>query len=69
MSFKGVSFFSSGGHFVQQGGTILAFWVEDHPKEHFCKIIFKSVYWSRRKSHLKVFVFLALAAILLSGAE
>ena len=38
MSFKGVSIFSSGGHFVQQSGTILAFLVE-HPKEHICEII------------------------------
>ena len=28
MSFKGFSFFSSGGHFVQQSGTILAIYVE-----------------------------------------
>ena len=69
MSFKCVSIFSSRGHFVQQSGTILAFVVEDHPKEHFCEIILKSVHWSRRRSHLKVFLFLALASILFSGAE
>ena len=46
---KGVSIFSSGGHFVQQSGTILAFLVEDYPKEHFCEIIVKSVHWSRRR--------------------
>ena len=44
MSFKGVFIFSSGGHFDQQSGTILAFLVEDHPKEHFCEIILKSVH-------------------------
>ena len=54
MSFKGVSIFSSGGHFVQQSRTILAF------LEHFCEIILKSVHWSRRRCHLKVFLFLAL---------
>ena len=69
MSFKGVSIFSSGGHFVQQSGIILAFLVEDHPKEHFCEIILESVHWYRRRSHLKVFLFFALAAILFSGAE
>ena len=69
MSFKGVSIFSSGGHFVQQSGTTLAFLVEDHPKEHFCEIILKSVHWYMRRSHLKVFLFFALAAILFSGAE
>ena len=38
-------------------------------KEHFCKIILKSGLWPRRRCHLKVFLFLALAAILFSGAE
>ena len=38
-------------------------------KEHLCEIILKSVYWSRRKYHLKVFLFLTLAAILLSETE
>ena len=28
------------------------------PKKHFCEIILKSVYWSRRRCHLKVFLFL-----------
>ena len=69
MSFKGVSIFTSGGHLVQQIGTIFAFLVEDHPKEHFCDFFLKSVHWSRRRSHLKVFLFLVLAAILFSGAE
>ena len=69
MSFKSVSIFSSGGHSVRQSRTILAFLVEDHPKEHFCKIILKSVNWYMRRSHLKVFLFFALAAILFSGAE
>ena len=55
MSFKGVSIFSSGGHFVQQSRTILAFLVDDHPKEHFREIILESVHWYRRRSHLKVF--------------
>ena len=39
------------------------------PKEHFCEIILKSVHWSRRRRHLKVFLFLALESILFSGAE
>ena len=39
------------------------------PEEHFCEIILKLVHWSRRRYHLKVFLFLALAAILFSGAE
>ena len=32
MSFKGFSFFSSSGHFVQRSGTILAILVEGHPR-------------------------------------
>ena len=69
MSCKGFSIFSPGGHFVQQSGTILACLVEDHPKNHFCEINLKLVNWSRRRSHLQVFLFLALADILFSGAE
>ena len=38
-------------------------------KEHSCIIISKSMHWLRRRSHLKVFLFLALAAILFNGAD
>ena len=38
-------------------------------KEHSCIIISKSMHWLRRRSHLKVFLFLALGAILFNGAE
>ena len=39
------------------------------PKEHFCEIILKSVQWSRRRCHLKVFfLFFALVAILFTEA-
>ena len=37
--------------------------------EQFCEIILKSVHWSGKRCHLKVFLFLALVAILFSGAE
>ena len=37
-------------------------------KEHFCEIILKSSHW-HGKCHLKVFLFLAMVAILFSGAE
>ena len=69
MSFKGFSVLSSGGHFVQRSETILAILVEGSPKEHFCGIFWKSGHWSRRRCHLKVFIFLALAAILLRVTE
>ena len=36
-------------------------------KKHFWEIILKLRHWSRRRCHLKVFLFLALAAILFSG--
>ena len=39
------------------------------PNEPSCKIISKSMHWLRRRSHLKVFLFLALVAILFNGAE
>ena len=68
-AFTALSIFSSGGYFVQQSGTIFAVWVES-PKEHFCKIILKSGHWPRRRYCFRVFfLFLPMAAILLSGAE
>ena len=39
------------------------------PKEHSCIIISKLMHWLRRLSRLKVFLFLALAAILFNRAE
>ena len=40
------------------------------PKEHFCEIILKSGHWPRGRCRLKFFfLFLALEAILFSGAE
>ena len=47
---------------------ILAILVES-PKEHFCEIILKSSHWPRSRYRLKVFLFLALAAIFFGGAE
>ena len=38
MSFKGFSIFSSGGHFVQRSATILAIFVEGHPKNISVKL-------------------------------
>ena len=58
------SIYSPGGHFVQHSN-----FCRQSPKEHSCIIISKSMLWLRRRSHLKVFLFLALAAILFNGAE
>ena len=55
--------------FCQGDGSYCSNFDRGPPKEHFCEIILKSVHWSQRRSHLKVFLFLALAAILFSGAE
>ena len=41
MSFKVFSIFSSGGHFVQQSGTILAILVEGHPRNISVKFFFE----------------------------
>ena len=69
MSFKGFSNFSSDGHFVQQSGTILAILVEGHPSNISVKQFLKSGHWPRRRCRLKVFLILALVAILFSRAE
>ena len=37
--------------------------------EHFCANILKSGHWPRTRCRLKIFFFLALAAILFNGAE
>ena len=61
-SFEGFSIFSSGGHLVQRSGTVSATLIEVHPRNLPVKFFSKSMHWLRRRSHLKVFLFLALAA-------
>ena len=39
------------------------------PKEHFCEIILQSGHTPTKRCHLKIFIFLAMAAILTSLAE
>ena len=67
MSFKGFSISSFGGHFVQQNH--LSNDGRWSPKEHFCEIIMISGHWPTRRCCLKVFLFLALVAILFSRAK
>ena len=69
MSFKGFSIFSSGSHFLRRERNNFSNFGSGSPKEHFYEIILKSVNWSRRRCHLKVFLFIALVAILFSRAE
>ena len=68
MSFKGFSFFLLRQPFCSVERKGFSNFGRGPPKEHFCKINLKSVHWSRR-CHLKVFLFLALTAILFSGAK
>ena len=68
-SFKGFSIFSPGGHLVQLERNGLSNFGRQSSKEHSCIIISKLMHWLRRRSRLKVFLFLALAAILINGAE
>ena len=58
------SIFSSGGHFIQLSGTIIAVLVKDDKRNTSVKLLNTSA-----ESLLKVFLFLALAAILFSQVE
>ena len=56
------------------GATPLSaeFWsilVEGHSRHISVKLFLKSVHWSKRRCHLKVFPFLVMVAILFSGVE
>ena len=66
MLFKGFPIFSSGGYFVQPSRATLEYLVEDHLSNISVKL-FENLPGSRY--HLKVFLFLALAAISFFGAE
>ena len=63
------SVFSSDGHFVQANGTILAICKRVTQRNISCEIIVKSGHWPARICCLKVFLFIALAAILFFGSE
>ena len=75
-SIKVFSIFSSGGHLVQWSGTVSAILVDSHLRNIPVKLfqnlstdLDKSIFWFRRRSRLKVFLFLVLAAILFNRAE
>ena len=57
------SMFSSGSDLVQWSKTILAILVKGHKKN----ISVKSGHWPKRRCCFKIFLFLALMAILCSG--
>ena len=65
MLFKDFSIFSSGGHFVQPSRAILAILVEGHKRN----ISFLKSDHRLGRRQLKIFILLALVAILFKGAE
>ena len=70
MSFKSFfSIFSSGSHFVQPSGTILAILVEGHLRNIPVKLFQNPFSGLGGDVVLRFFYFLALVAILFSGAE
>ena len=69
MPIKGFSCFSYAGHFVQWSKTIFCNFGRGSFKDHFYEIILKLGTWSMSRYHLRVFLFLALVAILWSRAE
>ena len=73
MSLKGISIFSSGGHFVKPRTTISAYLVEGHPRNISVKLIDKRAmmalgglpeyHWNQ------IVLFIALAVVLFNGAK
>ena len=66
MSLKGFSIFSSGCHFCSAKWNHYSNFGRGPVEEHN---ILKSGHWPRKRCHLKIFLFLTLAAILLNGSE
>ena len=63
-------FFSIFSHLVHPSNRSgLSNFGRRYPKEYSCEIILKLDKWLWRRCHFKVFLFLALAAILFSGAK
>ena len=67
MSFKGFSIFSSGCHFVQPSGSILAILVEGHWRNTSVQIF--EIGPLAKEMSFEDFLFLALVAILLNIVE
>ena len=63
MPFTDISFFSSGGRFCQMFYAIL---MDGNIRNFFVKLFLKLGHWFRRRCSLRVFLFLALVAILFS---
>ena len=68
MSLKGFFYFKLWRPFCSAKRNHFNNFGRESLKERFCEIVLKSSHWPRR-CRLKVFLFLALAAISFSGAE
>ena len=69
MSFKGFFYFYLWWPFCLAEQNDFSNFGKGASEEHFCEIILKSGHWPGRRCHLKVFLFLALVAILFSRAK
>ena len=69
MSLKGFSTICSCDQFVQPSWNNFSNFGQGEYEEHICEIVLKSSHWPRRRCRLKVFLFLALVAILFSRDE
>ena len=69
MSFKGISYLSSGSPFCSAERNRLCSFGRGYQEEQFCEIILNWDQWFRKRCHLKDFLSGALAALLFGGAE
>ena len=69
MSFKGFVYFYLWWPFCLAEWNHFSNFDKGASEKHFCEIILKLGPWPRRRCHLKVFLSLALMAILFSGVE
>ena len=67
--FNCVYSFCSGSHTAQQSRTICAKYGRGHYGKHSCEIILNLDQLFRRRCHLKILLFLAMAAIFFGEAE
>ena len=66
MSFKDIFILKPGGNFVNWNRTVCAIMLKSNTMKYFCEIILNFDHRFRRRRHLKIFIFLAQTAILIS---
>ena len=69
MAFKCFSIFSNGRHYVHLSGTILEILVKEHKRNISMKFILKPGHLHKSSCRFKIFLFLALAAILFTSTS